>query len=101
MTVMIPASLVAGVVTIIWPYTRGTAALVTIAVTYGASSSTMIALIGAPMMALGECADVGRGTGMFLTIISFGSLAGPPISGAINHHTGGYTKVGLFAGAQL
>jgi hypothetical protein len=88
-----------GRVTIIWPYTRGTAALVTIAVTYGASSSAMVALIGAPMMALGDCADVGRRTGMFFTILSIGALAGPPISGAINHHTGGYTGVGLFAGA--
>jgi MCP family monocarboxylic acid transporter-like MFS transporter 10 len=99
MTVMIPASLIAGMLTIIWPYTRGTAALVTISVTYGASSSAMVALIGAPMMALGGCADVGRRTGMFFTILSFGALAGPPISGAINHHTGGYTGVGLFAGA--
>jgi MCP family monocarboxylic acid transporter-like MFS transporter 10 len=96
---MIPASLVAGVMTIIWPHTRGTAALITIAVTSGASSSAMAALIGAPMMALGDCADVGRRTGMFLTIASFGALAGPPISGAINHHTGGYTGVGIFAGA--
>ena len=99
MNVMIPASLIAGVVTIVWPHTRGTAALVTIAVAYGASSSAMVALIGAPMMALGECADVGRRTGMYLTIISIGTLAGLPISGAINHHTGGYTGVGLFAGA--
>lgn len=99
MTVMIPASLIAGVVTIIWPYTRGTDGLVTIAVIYGASSSAMVALIGAPMMAFGDCADVGRRTGMFFTILSFGALAGPPISGAINHHTGRYTGVGLFAGA--
>lgn len=99
MNVMIPALLIAGVLTIIWPYTRGTAALVAIAATYGASSSAMMALIGAPMMALGDCADVGRRTGMSFTIISIGSLAGPPISGAINHHTGVYTGVGLFAGA--
>ena len=96
---MMPASLVAGLLTIIWPYTRGTAALVTIAVTYGASASAMVTLVSAPMMALGECADVGRRTGMYFTVSSLGSLAGPPISGAINHHTGGYTGVGFFAGA--
>jgi MCP family monocarboxylic acid transporter-like MFS transporter 10 len=50
------------------------------------------------MMALGDCADVGRRTGMYLTIVSIGVLVGPPISGAINHSTGGYTGVGLFAG---
>ena len=99
MNVMIPTSLSAGVLTIVWPYTRGTAALVTIAVTYGASISAMVALIGVPMMALGDSADVGRRTGMCLTILSIGALAGPPISGAINRHTGEYTGVGLFAGA--
>ena len=96
---MIPTSFVAGVLTLIWPYTRGTAALVTLAVTYGASSGAMAALLPAPMMALGENADVGRRTGMYLTIASLGALAGPPISGAINHYTGRYTAVGIFAGA--
>ncbi|KAN0140868.1 Major facilitator superfamily domain containing protein [Lactarius tabidus] len=97
--VMIPTSFVAGVLTLIWPYTRGTAALVTLAITYGASSGAMAALLPAPMMALGESADVGRRTGMYLTVASLGALAGPPISGAINHYTGGYTAVAIFAGA--
>ncbi|KAF8272785.1 MFS general substrate transporter [Lactarius quietus] len=101
MNVMIPASLISGVLTIIWPYTRGTAGLVTISVTYGVSSSAFVALIGAPMMALGDYADVGRRTGMYLTVASLGALAGPPISGAINHHTGGYIWVGFFAGSLV
>ncbi|KAH9066391.1 MFS general substrate transporter [Lactarius vividus] len=99
--VMIPASLVAGVLTFIWPYTRGTAALVTLAVTYGATSGATATLLPAPMMALGDNADVGRRTGMYFTIISLGALAGPPISGAINHITGGYTDVGIFAGCSV
>ncbi|KAH9079676.1 hypothetical protein EDB83DRAFT_2626451 [Lactarius deliciosus] len=98
---MIPASLVAGVLTFIWLYTRGTAALVTLAVTYGATSGAMVALLPAPMMALGESADVGRRTGMYLTIVSLGTLAGLPISGAINHITGGYTDVGIFTGCSV
>ncbi|KAF8264993.1 MFS general substrate transporter [Lactarius quietus] len=101
MNVMIPASLISGVLTIVWPYTRGIAALITIAVTYGASSGPMMALIGAPMMALGDYADVGRRTGMYLTIASVGELAGLPISGAINHLTGGYIGVGFFAGSSM
>ncbi|KAI9454244.1 MFS general substrate transporter [Lactarius psammicola] len=98
---MIPASLIAGVLTLIWPYTRGTAALFTLAGTYGASSGAMVTLMGAPMMALGESADVGRRTGMYFTIVSLGALAGPPISGAIYHITGGYTAVGIFAGCSV
>lgn len=96
---MIPTSFVAGVLTLIWPYTRRTAAFVTLAVTYGASSGANAALLPAPMMALGESADVGRRTGMYLTVASLGALAGPPISGAINHYTGGFTVVAIFAGA--
>lgn len=99
--VVAPSTLIAGVLTLIWPYTRGTAALVTVAVTYGASSSAMVALAGAPMMALGDCADVGRRTGMYYTIVSLAIVAGPPISGAINHYTGGYTAVGIFAGSSV
>ncbi|KAI9459461.1 MFS general substrate transporter [Lactarius psammicola] len=101
LNVMIPASLIGGVLTFIWPYTRGTAGLVTLAVTYGASSGAMVTLMTVPIMALGESADVGRRTGMYLTIISLGLLAGPPISGAINHMTGGYTAVGIFAGCSV
>ena len=97
--VMIPASFVAGVLTLIWPYTRGTAELFTLAVTYGMSSGAMVPLMGAPIMALGESSDVGRRTGMYFTIVSLGALAGPPISGAIVHATGSYTAVGIFAGA--
>ncbi|KAI9446197.1 MFS general substrate transporter [Lactarius indigo] len=99
--VMIPASFIAGVLTLVWPYTRGTAALFTIAVTYGTSSGAMVTLMGVPMIALGESADVGRRTGMYFTIVSLGALAGPPISGAINHSTGGYTAVGIFAGCSV
>ena len=95
---MIPASLITGVLTLAWPYPHGTAALVTVAVIYGISSGTVVALVSAPMMALGDSADVGRRTGMYFTIASLGSLSGPPISGAINHSTGGYTDVGVFAG---
>ena len=96
---MLPAGLIAGVLTFAWPFTRGAAGLFTLAGTYGASSGAMMTLMGAPMMALGESADVGRRTGMYFTVLSIGALAGPPISGAINNATRGYTAVGIFAGA--
>jgi MFS family permease len=99
--VMIPTTLIAGVLTLIWPFTRGTAALFTLAVIYGASSGAVVPLMGAPIMALGGSADVGRRTGMYFTITSLGALAGPPISGAIIHATGGYTAVGIFAGCSV
>jgi MCP family monocarboxylic acid transporter-like MFS transporter 10 len=99
--VMLPAGLIAGVLTFAWPFTHGTAALFSLAGIYGASSGAMMTLMGAPMMALGESADVGRRTGMYFTVLSLGALAGPPISGAINHATRGYTAVGIFAGSSV
>lgn len=49
-------------------------------------------------MDMGGVGDVGRRTGMCMTILAFGALAGPPISGAINTATGGFKAVGYYAG---
>lgn len=51
-----------------------------------------------PLFELGEVGDIGRRTGMALSIAAAGALAGPPISGAINHATGGFEAVGYYAG---
>jgi hypothetical protein len=36
---------------------------------------------------------------MFMSILSIGALAGPPISGAISTATGGFKDVGYYAGS--
>jgi len=95
---MIPTTFLAGVLTFVWPYLRGTSALVLLALFYGASSGAFAGIVGAPMIAFGDSTDVGRRLGMYLTILSFGALAGPPISGAIAKSTGGYSAVGIYAG---
>jgi MFS transporter, MCT family, solute carrier family 16 (monocarboxylic acid transporters), member 10 len=95
---MIPSVFVAGILTFVWPHLHGTGALVALALLYGVSVGAFTSLIGAPMVALGDSTDVGRRTGMYLTILSIGSLMGPPISGAINRATGGYSVVGIYAG---
>lgn len=53
------------------------------------------------MIAMGDTGDVGRRSGMYMTLLSFGALAGPPISGAINTATGGYKAVGIYAGTAI
>ena len=50
---------------------------------------------------MGEVGDVGRRTGMFLTVTALGVLIGPPISGAINARTGGFKEVAYYAGESL
>lgn len=65
------------------------------------STGAYIALSANPVMDLGVVDDVGRRVGMWLSILSIGALAGPPISGAINSATGGFEAVGYFAGESL
>jgi MCP family monocarboxylic acid transporter-like MFS transporter 10 len=98
---MTPSVFVAGILTYAWPHVHGTGQLVALALFYGASVGAFTSLIGAPMIALGDSTDVGRRTGMYLTLLGFGSLMGPPISGAINHATGKYTIVGIYAGQSV
>lgn len=61
-------------------------------------SGTFVALSPVPAVALGPVADIGRRTGLLMTILSLGALAGPPISGAVNDRTHGFTAVGIYAG---
>lgn len=49
-------------------------------------------------MQFGQIKDVGRRIGIFMAIMGLSTLAGPPISGAINANTGGYKDTGIFAG---
>lgn len=98
MNTITPALFFTSILTFLWPHLRGTGALVTLALLYGASLGGFVALLSAPMIALGDSTDVGRRTGTFLTVISLCSLAGPPISGAIYHTMGGYSVAGIYAG---
>jgi hypothetical protein len=38
---------------------------------------------------------------MTMTLTAIGALAGPPISGAINTASGGYSAVGYYAGSMI
>ncbi|THH11858.1 hypothetical protein EW145_g378 [Phellinidium pouzarii] len=99
--IMTPFTLVAGVVTFIWPFVHGKGSYIAIAIVYGFSSGAYVSLIVAPMIALGDTDDVGRRSGMYMSILALGALAGPPISGAINVATGNYKAVGIYAGTMI
>ena len=66
-----------------------------------AFSGVFVAIAGQPAVQMGRMGDVGRRVGMALTIMSFGALAGPPISGAILDHSGGFKSVGYYAGKSI
>jgi MCP family monocarboxylic acid transporter-like MFS transporter 10 len=98
MNVIIPTTLVAGVLTYAWPFATSTAPLIVVTIFYGFFSGTYVALLSNPIMDFGGEGDVGRRVGMYMSITALGAVAGPPISGAINAKTGGFQAVGFYAG---
>ncbi|KII88279.1 hypothetical protein PLICRDRAFT_41438 [Plicaturopsis crispa FD-325 SS-3] len=99
--VMAPFTVIAGILTIIWPHATSVASLTIIAVLYGLSSGAYVSLLVAPVIALGDTSDVGRRLGMAMTFLAAGAITGPPISGAINSATGGFKAVGIYAGVVV
>lgn len=91
----------AAVLTFAWPFARGEASFIAIAVLYGFGCGTYVALCANPIMAMGDTEDIGRRLGMFFMVSAMGAVAGPPISGAIYTATGGFAAVGYFAGAMI
>ena len=116
---MIPFTALAGIMTYAWPFAQTEASLIVVTVLYGFvffikshssseifyklrfCSGSYVSLLGNPIMDMGDTEDVGRRLGMFMSILSMGALAGPPISGAISTATGGFKDVGFYAGLAL
>ncbi|KAF9532831.1 MFS general substrate transporter [Crepidotus variabilis] len=101
MNTMIPTTIASAAITYGWPYARTKGSLIAVTVLYGYFSGIYISLTTLPLMAMGETADVGRRIGMFFSIMAVGSLAGPPISGAISSGPGGFAAVGFYAGSCM
>jgi MFS transporter, MCT family, solute carrier family 16 (monocarboxylic acid transporters), member 10 len=101
LTVIIPMTALAGVLQYAWPFVHSYGGYVGLAIVYGAGCGTYVALLVAPTIALGELNDVGRRVGTFMTLLAFGALAGPPVSGAIESGTHGFKAVGYYAGSMV
>ncbi|KAI0683453.1 MFS general substrate transporter [Cytidiella melzeri] len=101
LTVIAPSTFVAGVITYAWPFVHSKGGLVALAVVYGVAGGGFLALFGAPTVHMGELQDNGLRLGFFLTCMSLGALAGPPISGAIKYATGSFELVGVWAGTTV
>ncbi|KAJ3782306.1 hypothetical protein GGU10DRAFT_275824 [Lentinula aff. detonsa] len=78
---MAPTTLVAAALTYAWPF----------------ASEVYVSCFLMPIYEMSDVHDVGRRTGMIMTIGAAGALLGPPIPGAINANTGGFTTVGYSA----
>ncbi|KAJ7231881.1 major facilitator superfamily domain-containing protein [Mycena haematopus] len=101
LNVMIPMTFVAAGMTFAWPRARTQTSLIVIAALYGVVSGVYVSTFPLPLFPMGDVEDIGRRTGMALTLAALGALAGPPISGAINTATGGFDAVGYYAGGTI
>ncbi|KAJ7580774.1 major facilitator superfamily domain-containing protein [Mycena floridula] len=96
-----PMTIAAAVLTYAWPFATTQGSLIIIAILYGFFSGAFVSTFLTPLYELGDISDVGRRTGMVMSIVALGALAGPPISGAINKASGGYEAVGYYAGSMI
>ncbi|KAI8982815.1 MFS general substrate transporter [Trametes punicea] len=101
LSVMTPATFVAGILTYAWPFATSIGGNIAIAIVYGCSSGVYVSLLAAPAVRMGKTQDVGVRVGMSMTVVALGAVAGPPISGAINAATGGYKYTGIYAGTAV
>jgi len=98
LTVTAPLTLICAIMTYIWPFATTKGSLIAIAIIYGAYSGAYVSLLPVPAVMMGDIHDAGRRSGIVLTVIAAGAVAGPPISGAIAQATGGFKAVGYYAG---
>ncbi|KAJ7624332.1 MFS general substrate transporter [Mycena polygramma] len=101
MSVMIPGTFLAAIVTYAWPFAQTLPSLVAIAIIYGFASGIFVGLQAVPLIHMGDMSDVGRRTGTLFSILAVSALAGPPISGAIASASGDYKAVGYYAGSAM
>ncbi|KAG0707851.1 MFS general substrate transporter [Suillus ampliporus] len=101
LNVMVPYTVLSGIMTLAWPFATNESQLIAIAAIYGFSYGGYVSLYSAPAVAMGKMEDAGRRVGMFMTLIAFGGVAGPPISGAIRTATGGFVEAGYYAGGVI
>ncbi|PIL24395.1 MFS general substrate transporter [Ganoderma sinense ZZ0214-1] len=101
LNIMTPATLVAGVMTYVWPFANSVGGNIAVAIVYGASSGVFVSLLSTPIVRMGRMEDVGVRVGMCFTVMALSAVAGPPISGAINDATGGFKFTGIYAGSTV
>ncbi|GJE91215.1 MFS general substrate transporter [Phanerochaete sordida] len=101
LNVMIACTALAAAMTYVWPFVASHAVFIVLVCVYGVASGAFVSLFPIVTMRLGSVEDVGLRTGVQMTVMSLGALAGPPISGAIQQRTGSFHDVGIYAGSMV
>ena len=101
LTITAPLTLLCAIMTYVWPFATTKGSLIAIGIIYGFCSGAYVSLLPTPLMMMGDMHDAGRRSGIAMSGIALGAVAGPPISGAIAQATGGFKAVGYYAGNIL
>ena len=96
---LMPAAFVTGLLSFSWIGIHNAGGIIAFAVLYGFFSGGVVSLPAAALVNLSpDLSKLGTRMGMSQLVGSLGSLAGPPIAGAILASTHGYRGVQLFCG---
>ncbi|KAH7905994.1 MFS general substrate transporter, partial [Hygrophoropsis aurantiaca] len=99
---MIPFTLLAAIMSYIWPLAVGSLTqIVIVAIIYGCAFGAFVSLVPAPPAKMGGMDDAGRRIGMAISWSAAGAISGPPIAGAIQVASGGFRDVGIYAGSVI
>ena len=102
-TVIFIAALSAVVTLAVWiPSKNSTAALIVFAVLFGFASGGVISIAPSLVAQISDIRQIGNRNGIAFVAMSFGSLTGSPIAGAIvSRQNGDYLGLQLFCGMAM
>ncbi|KAG7087561.1 hypothetical protein E1B28_013516 [Marasmius oreades] len=100
LNVMIPLTAICGFMTYAWPFAKTEGQLIAICIIYGFCTGSYAALIPGPVIPMGDLKQVGHRIGIMLTLLAFGGLLGPPVSGRV-YSVYGLKPMGFFAGSMI
>jgi MFS family permease len=90
------------VVLALWIPSKTTAPIVVFAALYGAASGAFVSMIGALVAQISDIRQIGVRNGTNFFIISFATLTGNPLAGAlITQNDGGYLYLQIFTGVTM
>ncbi|KAI9840225.1 MAG: hypothetical protein M1838_004174 [Thelocarpon superellum] len=103
LNMQIPMVFLSGVMMFAWIGVHGHASLIVFAIFYGMFASAIQGLLPATLSSLtGDVRKAGVRMGMVFSVLSFASLTGPPIAGALlAQQHGGYLYAQAFSGAVM
>ncbi|KAH8802923.1 monocarboxylate permease-like protein [Xylogone sp. PMI_703] len=91
-----------GILCLCWQKTSSNASILVFAGLYGFSSGAVVSLLPVCFAQIPKNPqDIGTYMGMGMFCVSFASLVGPPINGALVTHYKGYTQSSIFSGVMI